>query len=294
MKKINQLFLGILLLPILAMVGCGGGGSGGSTAVKNFKSWSQVEPDSTYQLSGLTMEISEDGSLEVSEESTMRFSKDSKEQWTNLRITAPSTKVSFSTADNDLIFHDPNSPLVLAEGFNEDKYAIIINPYDPDLGWNYQTFGIWAIDPVNAQGDAFGFISAGAPTANSATPTEGTARYIGSTVGTYYSSELGEGFTYSDLEVIASFEDLELNFKTLNTWDILQDVSRATQLDMDGSLTYQPGINSFSGEVRTQNGLIGNADGRFYGPSYEELGGVFETRSLDRQEFYGGAFGAKR
>jgi hypothetical protein len=111
MKKINQLFLGILLLLVLAMVGCGGGGGGGSTAVKNFKSWSQVEPDSTYQLNGLTLEINEDGIQNLSDKSTLRFAKDSNEQWTNLTIKTPSSTVSFSKKANDSIIDDSQQPL---------------------------------------------------------------------------------------------------------------------------------------------------------------------------------------
>lgn len=293
MKKINKLFLGILLLLVLAMVGCGGGGGGGSTAVKNFKSWSQVEPDSTYDLSGLTMEINQDGTLEVSEESTLRFAKDSKEQWTNLRVKTPSSSVSFSTANNDLIDLDyfPNSPFVFAESVNEDKYAIIINPFDPDLGWNYQTFGIWAIDPVGLQADAFGFISAGAPTANSATPTEGTARYVGRTIGYYY-SVTSSNPTYSDLTIEADFGDRSLNFATSNTRNLENDVLLPDLNIINGTLKYETGRNSFTGLISTNSGLEGSADGKFYGPSYQEIGGIFETRGL--QEFYGGAFGARR
>jgi hypothetical protein len=290
MKKINQLFLGILLLLVLAMVGCGGGGGGGSTAVKNFKSWSQVEPDSTYQLSGLTLEIN-DSTLRVSEESTLRFAKDSKEQWTNLRVNTPSSTVSFSTANNDLIDYVPNSPFVFAEGVNEDKYAIIINPYDPNLEWNYQTFGIWAIDPVGLQADAFGFISAGAPTANSATPTEGTARYVGRTIG-YYFSDNNSNPTYSDLTIEADFGDRSLNFATSNTRNLEDNVLLPDLNIINGSLKYETGNNSFTGLISTNSGLEGSADGKFYGPSYQEIGGVFETRGP--QEFYGGAFGAKR
>jgi hypothetical protein len=291
MKKINKLFLGILLLLVLAMVGCGGGG-GGSTAVKNFKSWSQVEPDSTYQLNGLTLEINEDGIQNLSDKSTLRFAKDSNEQWTNLTIKTPSSTVSFSKKANDSIIDDPNSPYVFAQGVNDDKYAIALNPYD--LGWNYQTYGLWAVDPINDQGDSFGFISAGAPTPANAALPQGQATYVGSTIGGYYNA-LGEAFvTQSNLEVTADFNDLSWYFVTSQTKS-LDKGDDLSILDMTGNLRYQSRTNRYSGDVFTSSGLTGKADGRFYGPRAEELGGVFETRSLDQQEFYGGAFGgAKR
>lgn len=39
--------------------------------------------------------------------------------------------------------------------------------------------------------------------------------------------------------------------------------------------------------------MSGRADGRFYGPNAEEIGGVFETRGSG-VEVYGGAFGGRR
>ena len=288
MKKINKLFLGILLLPILAMIGCGGGGGGGSTTVKNFKSWSQVEPDSTYQLSGLTIEINEDGTQNFSDKSTLRFAKDSNDQWTDLRIKTPSSNVSFSTKDKDSIILDLDSPYVFAQGEKGDKYAIALNPYD--LGWNYQTYGLWAVDPINDLGDAFGFISAGAPTPVNATLPQGQATYIGSSIGGYYNA-LGVTYvTKSNLEVTADFNDPSWYFVTSQTRSLIEG-DDLSFLNMTGNLTYQSKTNRFSGDVFTLSGLTVRADGRFYGPKAEELGGVFATK--DGEEFYGGAFGAK-
>ena len=69
--------------------------------------------------------------------------------------------------------------------------------------------------------------------------------------------------------------------------------SPAPGLDLTGTLRYAAGTNTFGGDITSANGMSGRADGRFYGPGAEEVGGVFETRGAGT-EVYGGAFGGRR
>lgn len=100
-----------------------------------------------------------------------------------------------------------------------------------------------------------------------------------------------------DLEVVVNFGERSLDFATTNTQvkQIIDDpFVRNPGLDLSGTLKYKEGSNSFTGDINAKNsGLSGTADGRFYGPEAEELGGVFSTRSSG-VEAYDGAFGAKK
>ena len=57
-------------------------------------------------------------------------------------------------------------------------------------------------------------------------------------------------------------------------------------------MTYAAGTNTFTGNV-TATGLSGTSTGRFYGPSAQELGGVFSLSGAG-MEHYAGGYGAKR
>jgi hypothetical protein len=64
-------------------------------------------------------------------------------------------------------------------------------------------------------------------------------------------------------------------------------------LNMTGTLNYSPGSNQFSGAVSTAGGMTGTAQGRFFGPAAEEIGGTFSVTGPGVQS-YGGAFGGAR
>ena len=63
----------------------------------------------------------------------------------------------------------------------------------------------------------------------------------------------------------------------------------SASFDLTGTLEYEAGSNQFTGPVRTAfSGQTGTADGVFYGPAAEEIGGTFAVES------YIGAFGASQ
>jgi hypothetical protein len=64
-------------------------------------------------------------------------------------------------------------------------------------------------------------------------------------------------------------------------------------LDLRGNWNYAPGTSQFSGSVKTVNGdLTGSASGRFYGPTAQEIGGVYGLTGGGATML--GGFGGKR
>jgi hypothetical protein len=163
------------------------------------------------------------------------------------------------------------------------------------IGWEYQTFGAWETGRGTGAG-TIGAISVGAPTAGSAIPTTGDVTFTGATVGLYLdASGANDYVTASDLTVDADFAARSLAFTTANTEKIhvlTAVTSGAPDLDLSGTLTYAAGTNSFSGALTAAGGMSGNTQGRFYGPSAEELGGVFALSGSSGVESYAGAYGA--
>jgi hypothetical protein len=293
------------------MIGCGGGGSSGSssagsTVVRNFQSFSQVNPNTEYEMSGISLDgsytfdtatgtVISVGEPSLSKNSSLNFTMNDNYLVTDLSIKTPTTSVSFSERRGDISGYVPDYPFIVfgvsADGTRE---IYSVDPYF--LGWNYQTFGIWlsGLDTGSGRG---GSISAGAPTAVSGIPTSGTANYVGLSGGVYIDPTGNDYVALGVLNVEADFGTRSLDFETSNT----RVISRYTDYDvansglnLSGTLTYSSGSNNFTGDVTSASGrLSGKADGQFYGPSAQELGGVFSTTSSGI-ESYQGSFGAQR
>ncbi len=118
----------------------------------------------------------------------------------------------------------------------------------------------------------------------------GTATYEGLSAGIYIESEDVVFVTASDVEAVADFAGLSIEFETTGTevGDDLGSVTEMPGLDMTGTLTYEAGRNQFTGTVTTTGGMTGTANGLFYGPAAQEIGGTFITQGAS----YIGAFGA--
>jgi hypothetical protein len=57
--------------------------------------------------------------------------------------------------------------------------------------------------------------------------------------------------------------------------DTASGLVAAPGLDLSATRSWAAGSNRFAGAVTTQNtALTGTADGRFYGPNYEEISGI--------------------
>jgi hypothetical protein len=103
-----------------------------------------------------------------------------------------------------------------------------------------------------------------------------------------------------------NFGTRSIAFSTTNTRtsaDLSTSTSNAN-LNTSGTLTYDSGVNKFSGALTTVGGgdargttavtpMTGTATGKFYGPTAQEIGGTFAV-SGGGTTGYLGAFGGKR
>lgn len=287
MKQSKKWVLGAALPLVVSMTGCGGGGGGGGVK-PSFTSWSAVQPSSTVELNAISREIDEGGLRTLSTNSSLTFTNDADYDWTALRIQTPTSTVSFSASNGDTLESALGGPLGVAYNSALTKVALAADP--EYFGWDYQSFGIWA-DASNPSTPSIGVLSAGAATSGAAIPTSGTATYTGMAGGIYVDSSDNTYLTYADLTIGANFGTRQLTFNTSGTSDLDTDASMSG-LNISGTLSYSSGTNAFSGTVTSANSMTGTADGRFYGPSAQEIGGVFFVDGAAGD--YGGSFGGKR
>ena len=169
----------------------------------------------------------------------------------------------------------------------------IANAYD--LGWNYQSFGVWT--NAGYAGNNLSAVSFGAPTPATSVPTAGSATFSGKLAGLYVSST-GTGYTAAaNLSVQANFASRTLSVASSSTTLSRDFVSgtAAPHLNLSGTLGYAAGSGRFSGTLTNAGGTMSGAtQGRFYGPAAQELGGAFTLTSPTTVESFSGAYGAKR
>lgn len=310
----------ILSVAIVSMFlsACGGGGGGGTvpttttttttpttSAATPFTSWSDVTNGSTVVVPSMSQEVTlttdqaahlvtSVGALPaVDYTSSFTETLNSSGTITKVVITSPTGSVTFDTAAGATIGHLAIDPTINgALTSNEDSIAFAADP--TTQGWNYQSFGLWETGRLTGSGNV-GVMSIGAPTAGAAIPTSGTAVYTGKSVGFYIDSAGHGNTTFSGLSVNADFAARTLVLstpRTVTTSDFVTKID-APNLEFTGTLTYAAGTNSFAGDVTNGGTLSGTSTGRFYGPSAEELGGVFILKGSGK-ETYGGAYGAKK
>lgn len=316
MSFVGKMFYAwVVLSCALLLIGCVGGGSGGggssssggggSAVVKNFQSWAQVDPNTEYEMKGFSLDgnyTSDPSTLAVisatnptlSKKSSVVFSMDNSGLLTNLDINTSTTSVSFSQDNGDSFFGHPTLPIVEVYSADLSRESFAVDPLV--VGWDYQTFGVWLTGLDTGSGTA-GSVSAGAPTAVSGIPVSGTATYQGLSGGLYVDSTGVDWVTLGLIDVTADFGARSLGFDTIDTIRISRYTGNeyaASELNLSGNLSYSSNSNEFAGNVSTADGnLSGRADGQFYGPAAQELGGVFNATGSG-VESYTGAFGAKR
>ena len=297
---------GRTLVPLacaLIVSACGGGGGGSSVTIGGFTSFTDLDPGRSATLVAMTREAGYsydpdtelltgvDAGSALSTDSSLTLGLDADGAVNLLAIRTPLSSQSFSTANGDL-FADLGGGLLAAVSADETRVALAADPIA--LGWDYQTFGVW--DTVlDADSGRIGAFSAGAPTPVLGVPTSGSATYQGLALGFHADATGASSLAFASLRVAADFSARTLALTTSNT-TITADLSAyspAPGLDLTGTLRYAAGTNTFGGDITSANGMSGRADGRFYGPGAEEVGGVFETRGAGT-EVYGGAFGGRR
>lgn len=314
-SKRQQKVLAVAIVSMFLSACGGGGGSDGTVpttpttpTATTFTSWSNVADGSTVVVPGMSQEVSWardpvtgpttsiSTPTAVTTASSFTETLNSSGTITKAVITSPTGSVTFDTTAGATIGPLDIAPTInAAENPSAGTIALAADPIAS--GWNYQSFGVWETGRLTGSGNV-GVMSIGAPTAGAAIPTTGTATYSGKSVG-FYTDATGQGHaTFSDLNVNANFGTRTLGLSTAGTVKTVDFVTstQASNLNLTGTLTYAAGTNSFAGNVATSGGtLSGASSGRFYGPSAQELGGMFILQAGSGiPETYGGAYGAKR
>lgn len=306
-----------LLSVSLVLSACGGGGGGGGTVpsattlvTTPFTSWSAVQPGVTYKADGLGQEVTGTAAggqfvaiapSGVTDGYSAYLTFDSALQLSRLVLTTPaSTLVALDKTAADTTFADVTlasgtSPqFVSARNPSNNPTSVAIMAKPINLGWNYQTFGIWETGRDSPTSRKFGAMSVG-NTVGTTIPTTGNPTFTGYATGSYVNAA-GTGTTvFADLAVGADFGTRSLTFNTSNTQTSSNWVNFTSNpnLNLNGTLTYAAGTNRFTGSVTSAGGLTGNSTGQFYGPNAEELGGVFLLQGSG-VETYAGAYGARQ
>lgn len=315
MRYVPTMKLPLAVLSALTVAACGGGGGGGDggggwSTVDTFTKFSAIVPDRPTRIQGSSQEVpySWDPATEAvtsygaptafGRTATADITVDATGEMTSLDFTsAAGSRMSFSASAGDTL-----GPLFygLGAAINAAEDKLVLYARSLELGWDYQTFGIWMTDDGMGSGIA-GTFSLGALTPVSSIPTLGTATYLGATVGHYVDPAGTENLAFADMTATVDFGARSIGFNTTNTQQTadLATISANDNLNLSGTLTYAPGVNQFTGPVTTVGGGVGNAPmtgtatGSFYGPAAEEIGGGFSARGAGVSG-YMGAFGGRK
>jgi C-lobe and N-lobe beta barrels of Tf-binding protein B len=297
----------ILTAVLAACAGGGGGGAGGAGATVSspmevpFSAFDAVRANQTVTMTGISQTGSgTDSAFNLDpvdwSTSSARLTFDDKGNLSAFSFSAPGGSAAFNA--NDFIQCGGAG----CGGSNETATGSVVNPFV--MGWNYQSFGIW-MDQVGPTTFQAGAMSAGAVTPGSAVPTTSTATFRGHASGFFFDGAGGRFSTDSEMTAITDFGSRSIDFSTNLTgatdmnapWDGVtpKPVIARPDLNLAGTLNYAAGVNRFSGDVKTQGlDLTGKADGRFYGPSAQEIGGTYGLASPTTGARMLGGFGGKR
>ena len=298
----------VFLIAASLLAACGGGGDSAMMPI-SFTSFSAVKSNQPVQASGVSQTVSAT-TLGGSVQSTTVDAVDkanSSAQITYGAIPAMSA-FSFTTPTSSVSFSGLSVQCTAGTGVCRasgiTSQAAAVNPLDPPvpaLAWNYQSFGYWLVLGSSTSTMA-GTMSFGNPTPVAAVPVTGTATYTGLSGG-FYVDQTGTIFAHAaQMQSSVDFGPARsVAFSTSNT--TLSPINAATPtpfpaLNLTGNLTIAGGSNQFSGPVSAPGGgstpaMTGTATGNFYGPSAQEIGGVFSLKGTGPQTMLGG-FGGKR
>jgi hypothetical protein len=296
---------GCMLLAMVGLTACSSGGGGGVTTTA-FTSWGAVTAGSTIVATGDSQQGTytwNSGTGKITgvsiapQQSGATFTEtfDSSGVVKSVRFqTASGTNITFTQGVDTFGYLNINSYFwaIVSPNLLNQNYAIMADP--GQIGWNYQSFGVWTTGAGSGSG-TFGAASVGSATPAGSIPTSGSATYNGYAGGRHVASDGTYYYTLASMTTSANFATRQLSFATPYTEQTGDFVTSATNssLNMTGTLSYAPGSNQFSGSISTDGGMTGTATGRFYGPSAQEIGGTFSATGAGLQS-YGGAFGGKR
>ena len=214
-------------------------------------------------------------------------------QVTAFSFSAPTSSAGWSVVDCATL-----APLCTASSASTS--GVVANALDPALNWNYQSFGYWLVT-LSSTNTIAGAMSFGSPTPGAGVPVAGNATYSGLSGGIYVDPS-GNVFTHgAAMTSIVDFGARTIAFSTTATQATPVTVGAVapvgSTLNLTGSFSYVGGSNQFSGLVTAPafpTGSTGTATGKFYGPTAQELGGVFSLKAPSGPQTMLGGFGGKQ
>lgn len=304
--------MAVSLLGLLTACGGGGGGSsgGGSLTPASFTSWDTLPTGQPVNINGMSVTRTSGGVVTddtAGSTASVLYNSRASSGLRGFTFTTPSTSASWTISSGSTI--SCGAGVCALSNPAQTIIAAVSDPYDASTDWNYQSFGVWSV--TNGSVSAMSY---GAPTAFSALPTLVNAAYAGELIGRYSAvagDDMNGNVLLSALQfglranVTASVTinggTREVNFSSTNSR--LEAVAFPEFNDNrfnipNATLAISGGANSFTGAITSGSGsnavtLTGTADGRFYGPAAEELGGTFVLEGAGGRAVVGG-FGAKR
>lgn len=284
---------------IATLAACGGGGGGGGGVVEvPFTSFSSISGNQTIVMTGIAYTADGTNTLGGSITS-LNISGLHDGSNTTAKLTYQGfgglSSINLSTPTSSIALGVQSCSSGVCSAENDTSLIVAVDAVA--VGWNYQTYGIW-LKELNATSFQTGVMSAGAVTPGNAVPTIGNnITFTGMTSGFYVDSGAVPYVTSSGMTAIADFANRSIAFSTTGTLraNLITGVQTIdNDLNLTGTLTYAAGSNQFTGPVNTQNAqLTGRADGRFYGPAAQEIGGVYSLSGTGSLRMMG-AFGGKQ
>lgn len=304
-----------LALSLMGMLGaCGGGGGGssggGSLTPASFTSWDALPTGQPVNINGMSVTRTSGGAVTsdtTSSRASVLYNTRTSGGLRGFSFTTPSTPASWTISSGSSM--SCGNGVCALSNPAQTIIAAVSDPYAASTAWNYQSFGVWSV--ANGSVSAMSY---GAPTAFSALPTSLNATYTGELIGRY-SAVPGDVMNALPLASAMEFglrADVTANVTISGGTRQIDFSSTNSRLESgvfpefndnrfnipNSTLTISGGANSFTGPITSGSGdnavtLTGTADGRFYGPTAQELGGAFVLEGAGGRAVVGG-FGAKR
>ena len=269
----------------IILTACGGSGGGGGSTSPVYKTNSSTGMSVSVAYTGAN--IGTPTSIQSGATYTETVDTNNIIQSASF-VAANGNSASFDRAKGDSIY--TAAPGV--NGFSNATQSALTG-YSTYWGWSYQSFGVWA------NGNSTGQVSAGTAgtsTVGASIPTSGTATYTGVAAGIFGNATLVYYVT-SGMTATTDFAARTIALATTNSaasTAVNGTYVSTGGLNLTGTLSYAAGVNSFSGTVNSSGATVmtGTAGGQFYGPTAQEIGGVFAVKNGNLG--YIGGFGGKR
>lgn len=272
----------------------GGGGSSDSGSSGSSGSSSPVNPivlptDGNVTLSGnaVTANFSNDATgfevdgINGSGSSTLRLTTESGEI-VEANFSGRGSSVGFDATDDRV----QDGVVVGFDTVDRNDGALLIDP--SRSRFEYQTFGVWLEGRREARGTA-GAGTYGSRTPSGNIPTGRNATFDGVSAGVARLSDGDPYLTASEIDISTNFRTATITSSGTQASNLGAGADRAAP-ELDFSGTGNVSGNSFTANV-SGTGTSGTANGFFYGPDADEVGGTFSTTGAGGVSYIG-AYGA--